>query len=81
MTVCADLHGDGYLMGALVRGPEEPSGGLPLFAQKANGLWHRHILEAGVKDGPAHKLLLALISIALSLYRSKFAVNAIRQHC
>ena len=34
---------------------------------EGNGLRHGHILEAGMEDGAAHKLLLALASVALSL--------------
>ena len=62
-----DLHGDGDLVGALVGWTEQPPGGLPLLAQQGNGLRHGHILEAGMEDGAAHKLLLALASVALSL--------------
>lgn len=61
------LHGNGNLMGSLVGGAEQPPGGLPLLAKQAYSLWHRHVLEAGVEDGAAHKLLLALASVALSL--------------
>lgn len=62
-----DLHCDGDLVGALVGRAEQPPRGLPLLGQQRNGLWHRHILEAGMEDGAAHELLLALTSIALSL--------------
>lgn len=54
-------------MGALVGGAEQPPGGLPLLAQQGNGLWHGHILEAGMEDSAAHKLLLALTSVTLGL--------------
>ena len=65
----AYLHGDGDLVSALIGWAEEPPGGLSLLAQQGNGLWQGHILEAGVEDGAAHKLLLALTPVALRLHQ------------
>ena len=64
----ACLEGDGELLGAFVGGAHEPVDAVILLLQEGDGIRHADVLEAGVEDGAAHKLLLALPLLPLRLW-------------